>query len=367
MPKTFFFLLSLLGASFLTAQDTLAPDGPYLLYEGDRLVARWTWPEQRRSGQAVWGDRVSDRLPSFPSFRPQRIDPDAEFRRSPRVDFSADSIAVLSDIHGQYHAARKLLINAGVMNDLHEWTYGRGHLVIVGDVFDRGPKVNETLWLIHNLQQDARAAGGHLHYLLGNHETMILSGDVRYLNNRYLTSLALLTTPYRDLYGRQSYLGRWLRSLPLTVRINDMVFVHGGLSKEMVQQIGSLRKINDTYHEFLIDKDIEALTTNSDKLKLLKGRQGPLWYRGYFTDVDFSQGDIDRILRKLKAERMVVGHTSFNAIQGYFDGKVIAVDSSIKFGSTGEILVIENGVLERVTIYGDRVPMEKTIIARRKR
>lgn len=356
VPRTFLHLLALLSSSFLAAQGSLPPDGPYLMYEGDSLVAHWAWPEERRADAVTWQEDSLMHLPEFPSFRPEEIQPQKCFHRSSQVNFAGiDSVAVMSDIHGQYDASRKLLLNAGVMNDDHEWTYGKGHLVIVGDIFDRGPQVNETLWMIYHLEQKAKAAGGRVHFLLGNHETMILSGDVRYLNNRYLSTTALLTTPYRDLYGKDSYLGRWLRSLPLTIRINDMVFVHGGFSLELLKEVGTLSNINNTYHKYLIDEDANIAIAENEKLKVLHGREGPLWYRGYFLDKELTQKDVDKILRKLKAERMIVGHTSFNAIQSYFNGKVFGVDSSIKFGSTGELLVVENGDLERVTLFGERV------------
>ncbi len=348
-----FSLFSLVGPS-LFSQEEVAPDGPYLVYEDDELIAKWAWPETVKSGGVIWSEDSMMTLPSFPSFRPDYINPNRYFPRMRNVTFEdIDSIAVMSDIHGQYEAARKLLINAGVMDEDHAWTYGNGHLVIVGDIFDRGPMVNETLWLIHNLQQDAAAAGGKVHFLLGNHETMILAGDVRYMHKRYLRTTALLTTPYHELYGKDTYLGRWLRSLPLTVKINNMVFVHGGFSKAMLREVGSLEKINDTYHKFLIDTEVNVAVAESERLALLQGRDGPLWYRGYFLDRDFTENDITKILRKVKAERMIVGHTSFNAIKSYFNGKVLAVDSSIKFGSTGEILLIENGEFKRTTLFGE--------------
>jgi len=84
----------------------------------------------------------------------------------------------MSDVHGQYNAARELLLNAEVIDENNRWVCGEGHLVIVGDIFDRGPDVTPTLWLIHNLQQEAERAGGRVHFLLGNHETMILGNDV---------------------------------------------------------------------------------------------------------------------------------------------------------------------------------------------
>lgn len=341
------------------------PDGPYLVYHGDTLVAKWAWPKAVKKGKVQWTEDSLSYLPEFPSFRPEYIDPARDFSRQRQAQFSeVDSIAVMSDIHGQYEAARKLLINAKVMDEDHQWTYGKGHLVIVGDIFDRGPAVNEVLWLIYNLQHDAEAAGGHVHFLLGNHETMILSGDVRYMHKRYLRTTALLTTPYRELYGKDTYLGRWLRTLPLTIRINDMVFVHGGFSKELLQEVSSLTKINDTYHRFLIDMEEGFLVEESERLALLEGRQGPLWYRGYFYDREFTENDIKRILKKVKANRMVVGHTSFDAIKSYFNGKVLAVDSSIKFGSTGEILLVEHGELKRVTLFGELLAVDNTEIER---
>lgn len=346
-------LFSVFGAHLL-AQEEVAPDGPYLVYEDNELIAKWAWPETVKSGGVIWSEDSMTTLPEFPSFRPSYINPDQFFPRQRKANYEGiDSIAVMSDIHGQYEAARRLLINANVMNEDHHWTYGNGHLVIVGDIFDRGPTVNETLWLIYNLQQDAAAAGGKVHFLLGNHETMIMAGDVRYMHKRYLRTTALLTTPYHELYGKDTYIGRWLRSLPLTIKINNMVFVHGGFSKAMLREVASLEKINDTYHKYLIDTEVNVAVAESERLALLQGRDGPLWYRGYFLDRDFSENDITRILKKVKADRMIVGHTSFNAIKSYFNGKVIAVDSSIKFGSTGEILLVEHGELKRTTLFGE--------------
>jgi len=127
----------------------------------------------------------------------------------------------------------------------------------------------------------------------------------------------------------------------------------------LLKEVNSISKINDTYHRYLIDKNVEIAVIESEKLAMLYGRAGPLWYRGYFLDREFSDADIKRIRKKLGAERLIVGHTSFNAIQSYFGGRVLAVDSSIKFGSTGELLLIDDSLLERVTLYGDRLPLEE--------
>lgn len=356
-----FILFAVLFAHLLPAQvdTTIFSDGPYLMYgDNGQLTAYWADPEARTSGQLGWNDGATERLPPFRTFRPELVNPDTSFQRQKQVIFTGvDKLAVVSDIHGQYEVVRKLLISHGVMDNNRHWTFGQGHFVIVGDIFDRGGQVTEILWMIHQLQQEALLAGGRVHFLLGNHETMIMDADIRYINRRYLTTGSLLQIPYQELYGPDSYLGRWLRSLPLTVQINDMVFVHGGISLNMAREVYELDKINDLYHQHLIDNIYGTVASETERLKLMKGREGPLWYRGYFTDRDLGDKDIDKILKKLGASRMVVGHTSFEAIRSFFDGKVIAVDSSMKFGAMGEVLLVEDGHFVRGNLQGERVDL----------
>lgn len=348
-------LLLFLWPAISAAQDEMPPDGPYLVYRGDSLFAQVAWPEERRKVEIPWTEDGLNDLPAFPSFRPGFVDPKRVFHRKEQISFDdVKTVVALSDIHGQYEVTKKLLQNFGIIDDDQHWIFGEGHVVIVGDIFDRGDEVNESLWLIHNLQFEAEKAGGMVHFLLGNHETMILSGDVRYIHKRYLMTTALLKTPYQNLYGPDTYLGRWLRSLPLTIRVNNIVYVHGGMSKELLREVSTLEKINNLYHAELIDVNPSVATAESEKLKTLYGRSGPLWYRGYFLDQDFEESDIDKILKKLKADKMVVGHTSFDAIKSYYNGKVLAVDSSIKFGSTGEVLIIEGDHFSRGTLLGER-------------
>ena len=79
----------------------------------------------------------------------------------------------------------ELLTNNKIINNDLNWDFGEGHLVIVGDIFDRGSKVNEVLWLIYKLEIQARKMGGRVHFLLGNHDYMVLQRDLRYINSRW--------------------------------------------------------------------------------------------------------------------------------------------------------------------------------------
>jgi len=68
-------------------------------------------------------------------------------------------VLTISDIHGEFDHFVNILRAAGVMDDDQRWIWGDGHLVIDGDVFDRGTGVTECLWLIYQLQQEASRAG----------------------------------------------------------------------------------------------------------------------------------------------------------------------------------------------------------------
>lgn len=50
----------------------------------------------------------------------------------------------------------------------------------VGDLLDRGDEELKILYWLERLQEEAAAAGGALHVLNGNHETMNVGGNFRY-------------------------------------------------------------------------------------------------------------------------------------------------------------------------------------------
>jgi len=95
------------------------------------------------------------------------------------------------------------------------------------------------------------------------------------------------------------------------------------------------------------------------------GRDNLTWYRGYFKKyfenhkLDFSESDVNKILKLLDASHIVVGHTSQDQVVQLFDNKIFGVDSSIKRGKSGELLIINNNKFFRGTFYGDLIPLEE--------
>ena len=310
-----------------TVKDTMPPkkkglssvnDGPYIFIEEDQLVEK----------RIVNGEVVIKNLPKD-AFK-------TKFKRDKSKFKKVQKIAALSDIHGQHELAVEILTNHNIIDADQNWIYGEGHLIIVGDIFDRGDQVNESLWLFYKLEQQAKDAGGKVHVLLGNHEYLVFSRDLRYIHGKYKIVSALLKTKYTDLYGENTVIGRWLRSRSTIVKINDNTFVHGGISKEFLGIPYNRDQINSIMRES-IDIPEEVLDSTGVAYHYF-GDHGPVWYRGYFYD-DLPDKEISDILSGIRSKHIVVGHCSNETVVELYDGKVYGVDSSIKLGEYGDCLL----------------------------
>jgi hypothetical protein len=299
---------------------------------------------------------------------------------------NVDSISVVSDIHGEYETYLKLLKATGIIDDKLHWKFGKGHLVILGDIFDRGGMVTELLWHLFGLEKQAADAGGMVHILLGNHEIMVLSENLNYMNSKYKRVEGITGIRYFDLYSGNSVLGNWLRSKPVAITINDIIFVHGGISSELVKRNLALKKINELFAEKIVGKivkeidpaivksitgdsvydsplpgnnpaiDLAAIREN-EELMVLTGNNGPVWYRGYFADADFTEKEIDAILRYYKMKHIVVGHTTCEDIDSQYNNKIFGVDTGLGTGQPGEMLIWKNGSFYSSFSTGNRMKL----------
>lgn len=338
-------------------------DGPYIFYQAsqdsqqvEQLLVQWVCQGQLLQQQQQLQQPV---LPACGFDKPLQIRPPAT--ALPTVKFSASKLAALSDIHGQYPLMLQLLQRHGVVDEHLQWRFGAGHLVIAGDVMDRGPQVTEILWFLYQLEQQAIQAGGRVHLLLGNHETMVLRADLRYIHDKYRQVSSLLGRSYQQLYSADSVLGDWLRSKPVLVQINDSIFLHAGLHPDYLALGLSVAAVNEHYRQGLgLSK---SLLKQQPVLEFLYGSLGPLWYRGYFRDKDAIQSPaLDQLLQQLQLRRIVVGHTSMDAIYSHWQGRVLSLDSSIKKGVGGELLLwqlpgMPADTFLRGTLDGQRLPL----------
>lgn len=317
-------------------------DGPYVFHDKGEIILKW-----------LEKDTIIEHTLTASNFHLIKDNFGLELKlewlkkNNTPIDHKQDhkninKIIALSDIHGQYNLFVKILRAYDVIDDNNNWSFGDGHLVIVGDIFDRGSQVNEVLWMVYKLEHQAIAKGGGLHYTIGNHEEMIINKDIRYVNDKYLQSATQLNLSYDQLYAENTLMGNWLRRKPVIVQLNDIVFVHAGISPEVAQKNYTVEFINKTFTNEILGRT-KAETAKDSTLSFLRGSKGPIWYRGYFKDKDLRHEDIDTILKHVGKKHIVVGHTSQQSIVSLFKNRIFGVDSSIKNGKYGEVLIYENG------------------------
>ncbi|MBQ4836425.1 metallophosphoesterase [Pseudoalteromonas luteoviolacea] len=263
-------------------------------------------------------------------------------------------VVALSDIHGQHALMMQLLKANKIIDQNGNWIFGKGHLVITGDIFDRGSQVTESLWYIKWLENEAAKFGGAVHFLLGNHEVMVLNGDLRYLHKKYEQTASLMNKPFDQLFSKDSVLGQWLRSKNVVIKINNNVFLHGGFHHETLKYDIGLKDINKIFREELVEQELSS-KKRSELGQFLHGRKGPIWHRGFFSEEQKAQ--LAPLLARFSASRFIVGHTSHKTVISRYNGKVIGVDSSIKLGHKGELLFIEEDGYWRADMQGKRTPL----------
>ena len=253
-----------------------------------------------------------------------------------------EKVCVISDIEGNFNEFRVLLLEAGVINHQYEWTFGKGHLVLLGDFFDRGKYVTEVLWLVYWLEQQAASNDGRVHFILGNHEEMNLKGDVRYVDPKYKSTAIFIKKDYMDFFAPNTVMGDWLRSKSAIVKVNDVLYCHAGISPEFVAAGYSIQRANQAVRLFLGQTREKGKLSAADH-EMLSSKKGPLWYRGIARqNIDAAQ--VNAVLKHFEANKIIIGHTTVDQITATYGGKVINVDVKHSEGTeVSRALLIENG------------------------
>ncbi len=243
------------------------------------------------------------------------------------INSGVGKIFVVGDIHGENDRVLNLLKENRIIDKDGKWSWGKGHLVFLGDIFDRGSKVTEALWLIYSLEKQAEKSGGKVHLLLGNHEPMIFNDDIRYITDEYYALCENLGLDYSGLFDRSSLLGNWLRQKPVILQINNFLFVHAGISPELVEKNIKVDSINMIVWQYLNDREDKI---NVETRKFILGNKGVQWYRGLVADGIRKDGideiTLNKALEFYNASALIIGHTEVDSISSFFGKKVIDVN-----------------------------------------
>lgn len=309
---------------------------------------------------------------------------------------TSERVVAVGDVHGGYDRFVAILREAGVIDADNRWAAGRAVFVQTGDVVDRGPDSRRAIDLLQRLEGEAERAGGAVHALLGNHEVMRLmrllhdvsaeeyaafrTPDSEELRERYFEILVQAERDRAKTEGRRfderafrkEFLdaiplgfvemqiafeetgpyGQWLRSNDTMARVNGVVFVHGGISRNVAPRgcdaINAGVRAELRQRLSVSDPGIDAT--------LSAGPNGPLWYRGLaLDDSGVTAADVDAVLAALGAEAIVIGHTVAPRLQirPRFNDRVVQIDTGLlggKFFPNGRAsaLEIHNGTFTAI-------------------
>ncbi|MCB9795755.1 MAG: metallophosphoesterase [Alphaproteobacteria bacterium] len=250
----------------------------------------------------------------------------------PSVLEAPERLVGFADVHGDLDATLAVLALAGLIDDQQRWAGGETVVVQTGDQLDRGDDEQAILDLFERLSQEAWDAGGGFYPLLGNHETMNVELDLRYVTEGGFADFA--DTPYEAddaelLEYPEAQRGRVAALRPggpyaqllaghnMVMQVGDTVFVHGGVLPEHAE-VG-LETIN---------AEVQAWIRGdaAPPERWLSG-DGPVWTRDYSDDEAAPACEaLTEALELLGAARMVVGHTVQDQANPACDGKVWRMD-----------------------------------------
>jgi hypothetical protein len=335
-------------------------------------------------------------------------------------DKMPERVIAIGDVHGDFDDFCLVLKKVGLADSENHWIGGKAILVQTGDVIDRGNKDREAMDLLIRLEKEAEAAGGAVVSLMGNHEVMNIVGDLRYVSAEtyaefadkesderreaaYQDYAAWYTThaeslkaiqqtvlpatkqewmakhpagflEYRQALDPTGAYGKWVRQHPAVAKIGGVVFLHGGLSPNLVslkleqitEQVRAEVKEFDKTKRYLVSHHVilpfftleETVAAVKTQIRADRGAEtspdveeqsmmlrlagignwlcmredGPLWFRSYdeWSEEEGTQ-QIEKILASYEAAHVVVGHTvqKTASIRCRFGGRVFLIDTGM--------------------------------------
>ncbi|XP_057954254.1 shewanella-like protein phosphatase 1 isoform X4 [Malania oleifera] len=272
-------------------------------------------------------------------------------------------IVAVGDLHGDLVQARCALEIAGVLSSDGQdlWTGEETVLIQLGDILDRGEDEIAILSLLRSLDVQARAQGGAVFQVNGNHETMNVEGDFRYVDSgafdecmnflEYLNDyeddweealigwVGVSEQWKEDRKMSQNYWGSWnlvkkqkgfsarstllrpggplaceLARHAVVLKVDDWVFCHGGLLPHHVDY--GIERMNREVSQWMKD-DYEIDSSLHIPFIATRGYDSVVWNRLFSRDISDLEGYqikqiasiLEETLQAVGAKAMVVGHT----------------------------------------------------------
>ncbi|QHN92184.1 uncharacterized protein DS421_17g581510 [Arachis hypogaea] len=306
-------------------------------------------------------------------------------------------ILAVGDLHGDLKQARSALEMAGVLSSDGQdlWTGGETVLIQVGDILDRGEEEIAILSLLRSLDKQAKAKGGAVFQVNGNHETMNVEEDgweetftgwvdvferwkeQRTMSNSYWGPWNLVkrqkgVIARSILFRPGGPLARELARHAVVLKVNDWVFCHGGLLPHHVAY--GMEKMNKEVSEWMRGLRQNDSTPNIPFIAT-RGYDSVVWNRLYSRDapdlVDYQDKQVcsvlEETLQAVGAKAMVVGHTPQSiGVNCKYNCSIWRVDVGMSSGvlnSRPEVLEIIDDKARVIRSKRDRYSEELQVVA----
>ncbi|KAE8710874.1 Calcineurin-like metallo-phosphoesterase superfamily protein isoform 2 [Hibiscus syriacus] len=276
-------------------------------------------------------------------------------------------IVAVGDLHGDLDQARYALEMAGVLSSNGEdlWTGGDAVLIQLGDVLDRGDEEIAILSLLRSLDIQAKANGGAVFQVNGNHETMNVEGDFRYVESGafdecadFLEYMNDYEYDWDEAFVGQRQKGVIARSVLLrpggplacelaqhavALKVNDWIFCHGGLLPHHVAY--GIERMNMEVSQWMrgvIEED------SSPHMPFIATK-------GYDSVIN---AILQETLQAVGAKAMVVGHTpQYSGANCEYNCSIWRIDVGMSSGvlnSRPEVLEIRDDKARVITSKRDK-------------
>ncbi|KAI8465678.1 MAG: protein ser/thr phosphatase [Monoraphidium minutum] len=279
-----------------------------------------------------------------------------EMREPPTRVTATGRIVAIGDLHGDMDKAVTSLELARVLaldeDGRPRWVGGDAVVVQLGDVLDRGNTEIGILKLLIELDTQAQKEGGGVYMLNGNHESLNVCGDFRYVTpGAFIESAVEFGIPREvalrnwdgciqaraALFLPGGKVARMMSRNPTVLIVNDTAFAHGGLLPMHVHY--GIERMNAEVAAWMRRDRVEEGFASPPFLAMGDGKS-VMWNRQL--SVEKWANPIDRFhaqtlvaqaLQQVGAKRLVVGHTpQMRGANSECEGKVWRIDVGMSSG-----------------------------------
>jgi hypothetical protein len=234
-----------------------------------------------------------------------------------------DRLVIIGDIHGDIKRFKNILLDAKIINNNIEWIAEPQNTIVIqmGDQIDSLNRVEDNDWeVIEDLEmikftdlldKIAKAKGGKVISIIGNHEFMNILGNYTYVSAK---SIANNVKRRIELFKPGGQLSKILSDRPIIIKIGSLLFCHAGLKVSHLFVLQKHNKdifyLNKLWKLFVNTNNINNSEDNEIFSKIILDDDGILWTRNLTIGEE-----LNIVLKSINCNHMFVGHTVVDNIK----------------------------------------------------